>query len=65
MTHQHVVFDTTDVKTYHQSEEVIRLSAKGPRGGFRNAEFITPDQARDLISKLQLALDGKGETTGR
>ncbi|WP_439357898.1 hypothetical protein [Bradyrhizobium sp. DASA03007] len=65
MAHQHVVFDTTDVASYKQSEEVIRLSAKGPRGGYRNAEFLTPDQARDLISKLQLALDGKGETTGR
>jgi hypothetical protein len=65
MAHQHVIFDTTDVKAYHQSDEVIRLSAKGPRGGCRNAEFLTPDQARDLISKLQLALDHQGETTGR
>lgn len=65
MDHQHVVFDTTDVKTYQESEEVIRLSAKGPRGGYRNAEFLTPDQARDLIKKLKLALEGRGETTGR
>jgi hypothetical protein len=65
MAHQHVVFDTADVKAYHESDEVIRLSAKGPRGGYRNAEFLTPDQARELIIKLQLALDGQGERTGR
>jgi hypothetical protein len=65
MAHQHVVYDTTDVKTYHSSESTIRFSARGPRGGLRNAEFITPDQARDLIHKLQLALDGQGDTTGR
>ena len=65
MAHQHVVFHTTDVKAYKQSEQIIRLSAMGPRGGYRNAEFLTPAQAMELISKLQLALDGKGETTGR
>jgi hypothetical protein len=65
MAHQHVVYDTADVKTYHGSDEVIRFSARGPRGGLRNAEFLTPDQARDLVSKLLLALDGQGETTGR
>jgi hypothetical protein len=63
MAHQHVKYDTTDVKTYLASDEVIRFSAKGPRGGLRNAEFLTRDQARDLITKLQLALDGQGGET--
>lgn len=63
MAHQHVKYETTDVKTYLSSDEVIRFSAVGPRGGLRNAEFLTRDQARDLIAKLQLALDGQGSET--
>lgn len=61
MSHPVVMFNTSDVKSYNASDQVIRLNAIGPRGSVRSAEFLTPDQARDLIQRLQRALDGEGE----
>jgi hypothetical protein len=59
--HTHVMFQTTDVKTYKADSTVIRLSARGPRGALRDAEFLTREQARALIEQLETALGAQEE----